>query len=112
MAAERAKVAVPIPRQAELERKFNSLVAEWKPDTEVTSSVTEMVLHPAYQQIIALGPRAIPLLLRELDRELDHWFWALRVLTGDNPVSASIRGNMGAMREAWLAWGRSKGYRW
>ncbi len=102
----------PGPVDAELEPKFNSLVAQWKPAVEAMSSVTTMVLHPAYQQIIALGPRAIPLLLRELDRELDHWFWALRVLTRENPVPAGIRGNMGAMREAWLAWGKSEGYRW
>lgn len=102
----------PTPVDAGLERKFNSLVAQWKPAVEAMSSVTTMVLHPAYQQIIALGPRAIPLLLRELDRELDHWFWALRVLTGENPVPTGIRGNMAAMREAWLAWGRSKGHRW
>ncbi len=112
MAAEPPKVAVSVPRQAELEREFNSLVAQWKPDTEVTSSVTEMVLHPAYQEIIALGPRAIPLLLRELERELDHWFWALRVLAREDPVPEKYRGNMPAMREAWLAWGRSRGYRW
>ncbi len=112
MAAERAKVAVSIPPQAELEGKFKSLVAEWKPAVETSSSATRMVLHPAYQRIIALGPRVVPLILGELDRELDHWFWALRMLTGEDPVPVQYKGNMPAMREAWLAWGRSKGYRW
>ena len=101
-----------IPVDADIERKFDSLVAQWEPAAEAMSSVTRMVLHPAYQKIIAMGPRVIPLVLRELDRELHHWFWALRIITGEDPVPANRRGDLRAMREAWLAWGRSKGYRW
>ena len=77
-----------------------------------TSFVTDMVLHPAYQQIIGLGPRAVPLLLCELAREPDHWFWALKAITGEDPVPPCSRGKLGEMTRAWLAWGKTQGYRW
>jgi hypothetical protein len=99
------------PSDAEIERRFYSLVAEWKAAVEALPSVQSMVLHPAYQRIIALGPRAVPLLLRELEREPDHWFWALGILSEEDPVPADARGDLRAMREAWLAWGRARGYR-
>ena len=66
----------------------------------------------AYQQIIGLGAPAIPLLLRELEREPDHWFWALKVLTGVNPVPQKSRGNIEEMAKHWVAWGKEQGYRW
>ena len=33
-----------------------------------------------------MGPTAIPIILQELDREVDHWFPALHVLTGVDPI--------------------------
>jgi len=69
-------------------------------------------MHPAYQQIIGLGPPALPLILAELDRELDHWFWALKAISGEDPVPIESRGNMREMANAWLKWGREKGYEW
>jgi hypothetical protein len=58
-----------------VEGRFCELAREWKQATAYTSSVTEMVTHPSYQRIIGLGQDAIPLLVAELRRERDHWFW-------------------------------------
>ena len=69
-----------------------------------------MFLVPSYQRIIGLGPSAIPLILRELENEPGHWFWALAALTGENPAAQGTAGNVDAMREAWLQWGRERGY--
>ena len=68
--------------------------------------MADIVMNPAYQRIIAMGEKAVPLILRELERELDHWFWALEVLTDENPVSGEHEGNMVEMRERWMEWGR------
>jgi hypothetical protein len=54
----------------------------------------------------------IPLLLRELQATPDHWFWALKELTGENPVTPASRGNVAAMAKCWLDWGKQKGYQW
>lgn len=93
-----------------LERRFRDLVREWKEATQFTSSLTRMVTHPAYQQIIGMGREALPLLFAELCREPDHWFWALRAITGADPVPAEDRGKLGAMTAAWLGWAKEHGF--
>ena len=89
---------------------FTALVEEWRTQTSNLSSTTEMVLHPAYQRIIGLGPDVVPLLLRELEVRPNRWFHALRAITGDNPVELKQRGNLREMTAAWLEWGREQGY--
>lgn len=101
----------PITRQTTME-KFQSLVSEWKNDTQLMSSTTSMILHKAYQEIIGMGPKVIPLILRELEKSPDHWFAALTALTGIDPVGPSDRGKLRAMTSAWLEWARGQGYRW
>jgi hypothetical protein len=102
---------LPASRQAETAAaRFERLAAEWRSATAHQSSVTQRSMHPSYQEIIALGPPAIPLILRTLDRTEEHWFWALRVLCGVDPVPPEEAGNVPAMRAAWLEWGRQRGY--
>jgi hypothetical protein len=72
--------------------------------------MTARLRHRAYGEIIALGPAVVPLLLRELEHQPNHWFAALRSLTGEDPVPASERGRIGPMTAAWLKWGRDRGY--
>ena|SRR6266849_1684667 len=96
----------------ELEQRFRDLVASWKRDRGPYSSSARLAEHPAYQQIVGMGPEVIPFLLRELEREPDHWFRALHALTGANPVPAASQGKVREMAAAWLRWGRDQGYRW
>lgn len=67
-------------------------------------------MHPAYQQIIGLGPDVVPLLLAELEGHPDHWFWALHAITREDPVPSESRGKIKAMAQAWLDWGKRHGY--
>ena len=90
--------------------EFERLSTEWRADRPRGADVAQMVEHPAYKRIIDMGPAAIPLILRELDREVDHWFWALHALTGADPVPEDDKGDLPAMAEAWLNWGKSKGH--
>ena len=96
--------------QSGLEQRFRELVRQWKGATEFMSSSTEMVLHPAYQQIIGMGPSALPLLIAELRRDPDHWFAALKSISGDDPVPAEDRGKVPRMVQAWVSWGEKRGY--
>jgi hypothetical protein len=94
---------------------FRYLVGAWRMQRGTTSSTTEMVICPAYQSIIGLGPVAVGLILAELASEgddPDHWFWALQILTRENPVSEEDEGNLARMARAWLDWGASQGYAW
>jgi hypothetical protein len=95
-----------------VERQFNELAAQWKEDIEFISSTTEIAMQPSYQRIIGLGPAAIPCIMRELEQRPRQWFWALRAITGVDPVPADKRGNLPAMAKAWLDWGRSHGFKW
>lgn len=92
--------------------KFQALATEWRNAVEFTSSTTEMAMHPAYQRIIGMGSAAIPLLLRELEHNPTHWFWALKAITGQDPVAEEQRGRLNEMAAAWLKWGREHGYEW
>lgn len=94
----------------QLEQKFNSLARKWNRETINLSSIQQMVLHPAYQEIIAMGHKVVPLILNQLKKKPDFWFWALRSLTGANPVTEEIRGDVIAMTKAWLDWGREHAY--
>jgi hypothetical protein len=104
----------PVPSRPtndpDLERRFRELADEWQADVAHLSSTTARVQHPAYREIIALGPPVVPLLLRELERRPNHWFAALRSLTGADPVAPADRGHLGLMAESWIKWGRERGY--
>ena len=93
-----------------LSDEFGRLKEKWKSETAHLSSVTDIVMHPSYQRIIGMGQDAIPLILAELDKEPDLWFWALGTITGYNPVSQEQRGQIREMTESWLSWGREQGY--
>lgn len=93
-----------------LRYKFNHLATQWKDETQFASTMIEMAMHPAYQQIIGMGPSAILLILKQLVSEPDHWFWALKAITGEDPVPENSRGKLKDMAEAWLKWGQNQGY--
>jgi hypothetical protein len=95
-----------------LVQRFHELVPEWKTSTAVSSSLSEMFEQTSYREIIALGERAVPLLLAELEREPDWWFAALKTITGADPVAPDSRGKLLEMTRSWLDWGRAQGYRW
>lgn len=91
--------------------RFDALAERWKKETAHQSNIAKRALHPAYQEIIGMGERVVPLLLAELRREPDDWFWALQAITGANPVGAANRGYLRAMAAAWAQWGLEKGYK-
>lgn len=89
---------------------FAELLDQWHAETATQSSLTKRYSHTAYQRIVGLGPAAVPILLGELEARPDYWFHALRAITGEDPVPQAGRGNLRAMTDAWLAWGRLHGH--
>lgn len=88
--------------------QFREYVETWRRQTQHWSSVTRMISHPAYVAIVEMGRSVIPFLLAELRDRPDHWFVALQLITGEDPVPAGS--TFGEAVQAWLAWGRAKGY--
>jgi hypothetical protein len=93
-----------------VEDRFERLADEWSDETRFVSSTTAMVLNGAYQQIIGMGPAVLPLILKRLEQRGGHWFWALRHISGDDPVPRELAGEYEKIREAWLQWGRERHY--
>ena len=89
--------------------RFESLAAEWREQAGPLSSSTDRAMLPAYQAIIGMGETALPLIFDEMRRRGGHWFWALRAITGENPVPPEHRGNVEAMTQDWLQWARQRG---
>ena len=92
------------------EQEFWRLAAQWKHDTYWHSSVTQKILHPCYQQIIGMGPLAVPWILKSLSFDPDFWFEALMAITREQPVPVEHAGDMQAMADDWVVWGRRNGY--
>lgn len=85
--------------------QFRHFTAWWKRDTEFQSSSTRIAMHPGYQRIIGMGKDALPLILRDLEATQAQWFWALKAITGDDPVPMEDRGYVDRMTRAWVRWG-------
>ena len=97
-----AKPTASIP----LEKEFSDCVTLWRNETKGHSALGKKFLHPAYQRILGMGEKALPLIFAELNQRPDHWFWALRFITGtDVAVDSS---DFAEAREKWLEWRVSK----
>ena len=93
-----------------LREQFQLLADKWREEVQWTSSINDMVMNDYYQQIIGLGPDAIPILLEEMQLRPDQWSWALHAITRDNPVEKEHRGNIELMAQDWVEWGKLNGY--
>jgi len=95
-----------------LEERFRRLESLWTAETGHLSSTTKIVNHPAFQEILTLGPTVIPLMLRDLEARPRRWVWALPRIAGVDPISESDYGNITKMSQAWLRWAKENGYEW
>ncbi|MEG4515881.1 MULTISPECIES: hypothetical protein [unclassified Microcoleus] len=90
--------------------KFYTLATEWQSEVAGMSSTAQMSQHPAYQEIINMGSKVVPLLLSELQKNPLYWLAALNAITGENPIKPEQRGRVKQMASAWIEWGRDRGY--
>ncbi len=95
-----------------VEQRFRRLQAIWEADTCVYSDPAKIMGHPAWQEIIRMGEAVVPLMLRDIEQKPRLWVWALPDITGAQPVASADAGNIRKMSEAWVRWGKEKGYRW
>lgn len=91
-----------------LEKLFNQYTAKWRNETAAHSSTYHITRNDNYIDIIGMGPAVIPLILKELLSEADHWFAALKAVTKEDPVPLEHYGHIEKMRQDWLDWGRRK----
>ncbi|MGZ3397512.1 MAG: hypothetical protein ACXVB2_25695 [Isosphaeraceae bacterium] len=78
--------------EAGFRERFRRLSAEWKEQSRYLSNTAQMAMLKPYQRIVGMGLSAVPLILEELRREPDQWFWALEAITEENPRPAPSSG--------------------
>jgi hypothetical protein len=100
------------PHVETFEESFRRLESQWEAETVYLSSSTDIEQHPAFQEILRLGPAVVPFMLRDLEERPRLWVWALPAITGADPVPAADRGNIARMSQVWLSWGKANGLRW
>jgi len=89
--------------------RFNALANKWRRETRNLSSTSKKLANPAYRDIVGMGLQTIPWIIERLHDGPRHWFFALMEITGENPVDASLEGNLPAMVRAWEHWGKTHG---
>ena len=94
----------------EIEARFAQLVKMLEPEIWVRSNSATAAQHPAYQEIIAMGESALPLILCQMEECTAHWFPALCAITGADPVPEEMRGKVEEIKAVWQQWGRERGY--
>src|SRR5207245_1288531 len=92
------------------ENEFRALLDQWDRDTAVLSDASRILGHPAYRKIVAMGQRAVPLILHELEEGGGYfaWFAALEAITKEDPVPKGVVAGQ-VCREAWPKWGKERG---
>jgi hypothetical protein len=99
--------SVPATQPTEsVAEKFKRLAAVWREAAPMHPRQPVRYDHPAYQEIVAMGPAVVPFLLSDLAQNHRHWFWALHLITGADPVLPTEREDPFAMTDPWLRWGR------
>jgi hypothetical protein len=88
--------------------KFIQLARQWRYDIEIYSSVSKIISHPSYLEIIAMGESVLPLIFTQMKKDPYHWFVALTRITGESPAKQGCTFDEAV--KAWLDWGEAKGY--
>lgn len=63
-------------------RKFQCHLEKWQEDTMFTSSISDIVEHKDFLAIVAMGKKAVPFILDEIEYEPSHLVWALNMIYG------------------------------
>lgn len=92
----------PLRPSASLRERFTELVEQWTRDMMLSSSSDDVRMHPAYQQVIGLGPQAIPLIYEHMLTGEPHWSWALSSITGEDPATGTDSPR--AATATWIRW--------
>jgi hypothetical protein len=90
----------------QLSTKFDLYRGIWKTETMFSSNISEITNNSAYRSIIGLGKDIIPFIIEDLKQSENHWFYALELLTGENPIKSEHRGIINLMKSDWLNWAK------
>jgi hypothetical protein len=86
--------------------KFKRLAEQWKLETGHLSFIRQKIAHVAFLEILVMGERALPLLIKAIQTDPNHWFLALRLIAKTNPVRDGASVEEAVI--AWTAWWKDR----
>lgn len=107
-----SRFIITIPKETDFteqwftQLKFQLLAESWKEESRFLAFAKTRTQLMSYQAIIKMGKTVIPYILIEMQQHPNHWFAALKQLTGINPILPEHRGNIIAMTNDWVLWGK------
>ena len=72
MAATRVQKASPGPPSESVEERFRRLETQWSAETRFLSDPGKIMGHPALRAIIAMGDEVVPIILREMQAQIEQ----------------------------------------
>ncbi|MDD5264077.1 MAG: hypothetical protein PHU43_04480 [Candidatus Bipolaricaulis sp.] len=93
-----------VPMTRYLADRFMANLKSWRDETLFSSTYEEIVSHPAYHRIAALGSGAIPLIIEDMRSGGGFWTEALTRITGVDPVPAEAQGDNQRIADSWETW--------
>ena len=92
-----------------IDEYVNFLVERWHKETHFSSTFEKK--HPCMKAIVDIGEKAVPTILKDIDKEHSWVFTILRELVDDLPeIPIEIMGKLDSISEFFLDWGIEKGY--
>lgn len=107
------KAAIPRPGRTPeetLANRFQALAELWEQETGGHFLTIHRTKHPAFQQVVDMGPAVITLLLHRMHDHDAFWFEALKVITGEDPNRNTDPNSIVDIVDYWTYWGRRRGY--
>jgi hypothetical protein len=92
-----------------IQRRFRFHFLKWSRETRFESSATKILYHKSFLKIIGLGPLAIPEILAEIKKNPSFLFFALELITDEDPTDPNREGEIKHACQCWLDWANKKG---
>ena len=89
-----------------IEIRFNQLAKRWKRDLKFFSFAYLAYTHEDYLKIIKMGKKALPYILKDLEKTRRYWFHALTQITGESIIKEEDKGDLNKMTKCWLDWAK------
>lgn len=93
---------------SELELKFSELASKWRKEVGGYSTMIHITGNDNYLDIIGMGKEVLPYILKDLQKEADYWFVALKHIAKpeNDPIRDDHYGDIELMRQDWLNWAK------
>jgi len=85
-----------------IDAKLNRI---WE-DTKVHSNLQIVVDHPAFKELVEMGPKIIPYIVHYMTQKKADWthMMLLGTITKENPIAPQHAGNFNMHLAEWIIW--------